>query len=134
MNKKIYFNNKHILLTESPIQPTGNQLIVNTINAPGDLIQKSVQGFIQQSDGPDLILQCNNVNSFFDELKQQFVYIEAAGGLIQQNNRYLFIYRLDKWDLPKGKIDKGETPKQAALRECEEECAINCLLYTSRCV
>lgn len=131
MNKKIYFHNKHILLTESPIQPTGNQLIVNTVNAPADIIQKSVQDFIQQTDGPDLILQCNSVNSFFEELKLQFVYIEAAGGLIQQNNRYLFIYRLDKWDLPKGKIDAGENPQQAALRECEEECAINGLTIVS---
>jgi 8-oxo-dGTP pyrophosphatase MutT (NUDIX family) len=68
----------------------------------------------------------------FEELKTLFKNIEAAGGLIAQNNmptgrtgKYLFIFRLGKWDLPKGKIDKGENPKQAAIRECEEECAIS---------
>ena len=34
------------------------------------------------------------------------------------------IYRLGKWDLPKGKLDKGETVEAAAIRECEEECGI----------
>ena len=33
----------------------------------------------------------------------------------------LFIYRLDKWDLPKGKIETGETAETAALREVTEE-------------
>ena len=61
----------------------------------------------------------------FEKIKQFFKHIEAAGGLIRQNNCYLFIYRLGKWDLPKGKIDKGENPQQAAIRECEEECAIS---------
>lgn len=131
MNKKVYYNSRFLLLTKGDIQPTGNQLIVDTINLSKDLLNERIEKFIQQNDGPDLILKCVNVNSLFEELKTQFKYIEAAGGLIEQNNppggrtgKYLFIYRLDKWDLPKGKIDKGESPKQAAIRECEEECAI----------
>ncbi len=48
--------------------------------------------------------------------------IEAAGGVIYNpNNQYLMIFRRGKWDLPKGKIDKGEHPEDAALREIEEE-------------
>ncbi|MBK6521473.1 MAG: NUDIX domain-containing protein [Sphingobacteriaceae bacterium] len=44
--------------------------------------------------------------------------------MIQNKDKYLFIKRLGKWDLPKGKLDKGETIQQAAIRECEEECAV----------
>ena len=33
----------------------------------------------------------------------------------------MVIFRRDFWDLPKGKIDKGETPEQAAVREVQEE-------------
>lgn len=48
--------------------------------------------------------------------------IEAAGGLIKNsNNQFLMIFRLGKWDLPKGKIDNGESPEQTAIREIEEE-------------
>ncbi len=51
-----------------------------------------------------------------------FKIIRAAGGLIKNNsNQYLFIFRRGKWDLPKGKIDKGETIEEAAIREIQEE-------------
>jgi 8-oxo-dGTP pyrophosphatase MutT (NUDIX family) len=41
-----------------------------------------------------------------------------------EKDSILFIYRRNKWDLPKGKIDKGEGIQVAALREVEEECGI----------
>ena len=47
--------------------------------------------------------------------------IEAAGGVVKNGNKTLVMYRLKTWDLPKGKIDKGETPPQAAVREINEE-------------
>ena len=50
-----------------------------------------------------------------------FQLIEAAGGVVNHQNKILFIFRRDKWDLPKGKIDPGETPEITALREVEEE-------------
>ena len=51
--------------------------------------------------------------------------IKAAGGLVKsEQGAYLFIYRNDKWDIPKGKIEKGEKVKEAAVREVEEECGI----------
>jgi 8-oxo-dGTP pyrophosphatase MutT (NUDIX family) len=55
-------------------------------------------------------------------LKKQFRIIDAAGGVVSNDkNEVLLIYRLKKWDLPKGKIDKGETFKETAVREVEEE-------------
>ena len=55
-------------------------------------------------------------------LKKKFKVIKAAGGIVQNNeNKLLFIYRLGKWDLPKGKKDKGEKIKDCAVREVEEE-------------
>ncbi len=51
---------------------------------------------------------------------------KAAGGLVyNDNNELLFIHRLGKWDLPKGHIEKGESKKNAAIREVEEECGIS---------
>lgn len=124
MNKKIYFNNHYLLITTNAHQQSGNQLIVNADSVTTENIKEDVNKFIQQSDQNNLVLITKNVDTLFEFVKQQFVYIEAAGGLIEQNNKYLFIYRLNKWDLPKGKIDKGENPRQAAIRECEEECAV----------
>ena len=51
-----------------------------------------------------------------------FRLIEAAGGLVQNEKKEnLFIFRRGWWDLPKGKLDAGETPAQAAIREVQEE-------------
>jgi len=57
-------------------------------------------------------------------IKKDYTIIKAAGGLVLNEGEVLMIWRLKKWDLPKGKLDKGEKPKQAALREVEEECNI----------
>lgn len=39
-------------------------------------------------------------------------------------NNILLIYRRNKWDLPKGRIDDGEKPIEAAIREVEEETGV----------
>ena len=62
-----------------------------------------------------------------DELKQEFAdykFIEAAGGIVQHNDSFLFIKRNGVWDIPKGKLDKGESTEHAAVREIEEECGL----------
>ncbi|SHL14302.1 NUDIX hydrolase [Hymenobacter psychrotolerans] len=57
-------------------------------------------------------------------LKDQFRIVKAAGGLVVKDGKVLMIYRLGKWDLPKGKLKKEEDPAIGALREVEEECNI----------
>jgi 8-oxo-dGTP pyrophosphatase MutT (NUDIX family) len=53
---------------------------------------------------------------------KNFHIVKAAGGIvINENQEMLFILRLGKWDLPKGKLDSGETIEECATREVEEE-------------
>ncbi|MFT4155009.1 NUDIX hydrolase [Parafilimonas sp.] len=48
--------------------------------------------------------------------------ITAAGGLVfNDKDELLMIFRRGKWDLPKGKLDEGETIEQCAVREVQEE-------------
>lgn len=57
-------------------------------------------------------------------IKNHFKIVKAAGGIVRKSNDILLIYRLKKWDLPKGKLDKGETIAQCAVREVEEETGV----------
>ncbi|RAV98770.1 NUDIX hydrolase [Pseudochryseolinea flava] len=59
-----------------------------------------------------------------DYLLSKFKVVKAAGGLVRKKEKFLMIYRMKKWDLPKGKKEKGENYKEAAVREVGEECNI----------
>ena len=55
-------------------------------------------------------------------LKKKLKVIVAGGGLVYNSKKeILFIYRNKKWDLPKGKAEKGENIEETAIREVEEE-------------
>lgn len=64
------------------------------------------------------------------EKLEQFLFkklkvVEAGGGMVFNSNKeILFIRRNSKWDLPKGKKEKGETYEEAAIRETEEETGV----------
>lgn len=61
----------------------------------------------------------------FNDFCSYFKYIEAAGGIVKNSKEeILFIKRLGFWDFPKGKIEKGETSINAAIREVEEETGV----------
>ena len=71
-------------------------------------------------------LRTSRPESVFKEILRKVTFIKAAGGLVKNGEgSYLFIKRLGKWDLPKGKVEKGEKMEDAATREVEEECGIH---------
>lgn len=73
----------------------------------------------------ELLVETKNLADDFKKFSAEFKIIEAGGGLIKNDKgQFLFIFRHDKWDLPKGKLDKKEKPDVAAVRECEEECGL----------
>lgn len=57
-------------------------------------------------------------------IKKKFKVIEAAGGVVDRGGKVLLIYRKGRWDIPKGKLDKGEKKRECAVREVEEETGV----------
>lgn len=68
-----------------------------------------------------------------EAFKKKFKIVKAAGGIVMKGDKILFIYRLEKWDLPKGKLEKKEKVKDAAVREVEEECNVEVALGDKIC-
>lgn len=71
-----------------------------------------------------LYLSVINYDTIKQYLRNKFKVVKAAGGLVRKKEKFLMIYRMKKWDLPKGKIEKGEKNRKAAAREVEEECNV----------
>lgn len=59
-----------------------------------------------------------------NQVFHEYEFMDAAGGIVKCDRRYLFIERHGVWDIPKGKLDAHEQPWEAAVREIEEECGI----------
>jgi len=58
-------------------------------------------------------------------MNQGLPVIKAGGGIVTNElGELLMIFRRGKWDLPKGKLDAGETIEECALREVNEETGV----------
>ena len=78
-----------------------------------------------------LVLLNDDLEALFEAFRSLFHPIEAAGGIVRNSNgQLLFIFRNGRWDLPKGKLEAGETIEEGAMREVEEECGIHGLGIT----
>ncbi len=73
----------------------------------------------------DKIVVLDDDGKTWKAFKKHHVLIKAAGGLVKnEQGDLLVIKRLGYWDLPKGKIELGESIPIAAEREVKEECGI----------
>jgi ADP-ribose pyrophosphatase YjhB (NUDIX family) len=80
-----------------------------------------------------LLISVDDYDAIKFYLKNKFKIVKAAGGLIRKKDKFLMIYRMKKWDLPKGKKEKNENNKQTAIREIAEECNITVKLGAKIC-
>lgn len=122
---KVFFNERRIAITAKRnitlIKPL---LDVNNFTNKDDVLNWFLQ--FSQSDIEEVVLCHSNPQNFWNKLfLKAFEFVPAAGGIVLRGNKILFIFRNEKWDLPKGKIDAGEVATTAALREVEEECGIS---------
>jgi len=117
---KIFINDKPFIIANSAF--TDNSFL--SIDFDEKLFEtKIAEVFANQFNG--VVFNCNDEELVFNKFAKHFKIIEAAGGLVfNSKNQLLLIERLGVWDLPKGKIEAGEIPEIAAVREVEEECAV----------
>lgn len=127
---KIYINDTPLLLTTAA---EGAQKLPGTRENPVHRYQGKVKflsnyiDMLEKSNRFESItLFATDLEGMLNDFRKLFKIIEAAGGVVYNpKGKALMIFRRGFWDLPKGKIDPGETPEQAAVREVQEETGLN---------
>jgi len=91
----------------------------------------TIISLLERKDVRGVEIVTNNPLKEWEIFKSSFKYIIAAGGVVyNSNDEILVIFRNGKWDLPKGKLEKGEDIPTCAIREVEEECGVSDLEIT----
>lgn len=95
------------------------------VSVDNNRITSEVQRIFDSGEATQYYLPASDSRAAWQRFLQHFTLVEAAGGVVQNaKGKLLWIRRHGLWDLPKGKMEKGETRAQSALREVEEECGI----------
>lgn len=122
---KIYFDNKPLFLTEkvdADLEPYAHHDDAVFIDEFSPRAVNSIIHEMQQEKVHAGILLHPKLEELKKAFWKKFVVIQAAGGVVlNEENKMLFMFRRGKWDLPKGKLDPGETLEECAIREVEEE-------------
>lgn len=126
---KIYINDTPLILTDAAgiakVPPANDQNMVARYPGNHRMLLNYIDMLEKTSRFDSVTLYHENFDKLLGDFKGHFKILEAAGGLVlNESNEMLFIYRRDFWDLPKGKIDEGEDPPTAAIREVQEETGI----------
>ncbi len=90
-----------------------------------DILCDFLQEWLYDTDPTDTFIHEVGENAVAVALNETFRMTPAAGGIVVKDGKFVSITRNGIPDLPKGHIEKGEQPEQAALREVEEETGIN---------
>ena len=90
-----------------------------------ELSPAAIKTMLHELEQPDYytgVFLHQDVKALLTAFKSQLNVIPASGGLVHTaQNDLLLIFRLGRWDLPKGKLDEGESLEDCAIREIEEE-------------
>jgi 8-oxo-dGTP pyrophosphatase MutT (NUDIX family) len=125
MHIKIYFNDKPLFLCDdiddviAPYVHHDDAVFIDEFSTP------AIKSMIHEMKLEKVhagILYHTDLEALKKAVFKKFTIIQAAGGLVLNPSKaMLFIFRRGKWDLPKGKLDEGETLDQCAVREVKEE-------------
>jgi 8-oxo-dGTP pyrophosphatase MutT (NUDIX family) len=122
---KVFFNDRTIYLDDAlpDMTKVGKDYVCAFENITD--LKPQVRQFLLEENPGNLHIFHDDKKSLLRVFSQCFTNISAGGGLVRNiRGEILVIFRRGKWDLPKGKSEKGETLKQTAVREVEEECGL----------
>ena len=119
---EVYILNRPVIFTENQASKQ-NDLVLNEPNKKQ--LSELPQLLRQHPSLNGVTLTCSNVQSLWMDFCILYKEVLAAGCVVEnQDGAYLWIERNTRWDLPKGKVEPGESIEEAAMREVTEETGI----------
>lgn len=120
---KVFVNEKKLTISKSITNAEKN------VKFDGVTSLEIALDLIENTSCKEINVYGNDLGEIWEEFTSMMLLVEAAGGIVfNKENKILFIHRLGKWDLPKGKLEPKEFLKNAALREVEEETGLKELI------
>ena len=118
---KVFFNQKPLILTDKIQYISDTEPLLFIKYSSVTQIIKA----LKSSKNSKVFLYHKDMDKLWKGFKKKFPIVEAAGGLVKRtDNKLLFIFRNNKWDLPKGGVEKKELIINAAKREVTEETGV----------
>jgi 8-oxo-dGTP pyrophosphatase MutT (NUDIX family) len=122
---KIYFNDKPLFLCDRITEEINvyahhdDAVLIDEFSHPA--VNSMIHEMRQEKVHAGIFIH-NDLETLKKAFWKKFNLIKAGGGLVNNGKgQYLFMLRRGKWDLPKGKLDPGETLEHCAVREVGEE-------------
>jgi ADP-ribose pyrophosphatase YjhB (NUDIX family) len=126
---KVFLNQKPLILTNEIQEFSDTEPFIFIKYSSARQIIKA----LKSTKNSKVYLYHKNIDKLWKTFVKQFPVIEAAGGLVERtDNKFLFIFRNDKWDLPKGGVEKNELIIEAAKREVMEETGVGDLIVQNQ--
>lgn len=126
---KVFFNDRSVFLTDDFAKNFQHRYGLFFKYTEKEDLEEIIAFYSKLTRIKSLIIFHYDIEELRETFRLCFNNIDAAGGVVRNSKgEYLFIFRRGKWDLPKGKLDEGESYQQAALREVEEETGLSNLI------
>ena len=129
LNRRVKF--RPVLADKARELAVGAGQSIHMMDPTKEMLHDLPYALKQHPDLTDVLIESTNLEATWMTFCSGYHELAAAGGVVKDaEGHVLWIQRNGKWDLPKGKLEHGESLEEAAIREVFEETGIENVTIT----